>query len=369
LGPIPETVDSSPAVRAFPHLKTTTAPALHCIHCGSELLGSGGSDLARTGATGFDCTGCGSRFPVHAGIVDLRPPLPEFDVESDRRLAEALLVARPDSDFPALLRLYWSHRCNRPERLVDRFVRLDLIGAERASRVAEQIEELAGGSLTAAATVLEVGAGTAALGSVLAHRASHVIISDISLAWLVIASFRVQSAGQSNVGLVACAGERLPFRDATFDLVVAADVIEHVADPAGLARSCYRVLRHGGLFWLSTPNRYSLTPEPHVRLWGVGLLPRRLAVAYVRRARGVDYQEIRTLSSRALRHLLAATGGDVRLSPPAIPAAVRAGYSLPARILIDVYNGVRTFPLLRRFLLFIGPLFHAVVRKREADRA
>jgi SAM-dependent methyltransferase len=50
-----------------------------------------------------------------------------------------------------------------------------------------------------------------------------------------------------------------------------------------------RVLRPGGLLHLRTVNRYSVLGEPHVGLWGIGFLPRPVAVAYVRwRGRG-DY--------------------------------------------------------------------------------
>ncbi len=45
----------------------------------------------------------------------------------------------------------------------------------------------------------------------------------------------------------------LPFRDASLGLVVAQEVLEHLADPAACLREIHRVLRPGGLLYLQTP--------------------------------------------------------------------------------------------------------------------
>jgi SAM-dependent methyltransferase len=51
--------------------------------------------------------------------------------------------------------------------------------------------------------------------------------------------------------------QRLPFRDASFDLVTANVVVEHVSNPAALLEEVYRVLKPAGRFLFHTPNFWS----------------------------------------------------------------------------------------------------------------
>lgn len=56
-----------------------------------------------------------------------------------------------------------------------------------------------------------------------------------------------------NVPMVVGSGLDLPFADASFDAVLALDVIEHVADDIALLREARRVLRPGGVLVLTVP--------------------------------------------------------------------------------------------------------------------
>lgn len=335
------------------------APELRCVACGGPLAPS--ADHKSAGEGGYWACPEGHRYQSLAGIIDCRGPLTGFDVAADRREAEALL-AEHDASFESLLRRYWAARGVQPG-LVERFVSGDLIGAARAAQVVDQIEGGLGRPVGKDAVALEVGCGTAALGAELARRLRWVVASDISLAWLVLAQHRLRSENLTNVTLVAATADLAPFADETFDLVAAADVIEHVPDAASTIRACYGVLKRTGTFWLSTPNRFSLTPEPHVRVWGVGWLPRPLGVALVEKVRGVAYDDIRTLSFRRLSSLLAATGGTTMVCPPPIAKAVRDGYRPVARVLIDGYGLLLRLPVARKVLRGVAPLFHAQLRK------
>ena len=58
----------------------------------------------------------------------------------------------------------------------------------------------------------------------------------------------------------------LPFADASFDVVVTFETIEHVSDGAAFLNEMRRVLRPGGLFMCSTPNiRYTTHPVYHLK--------------------------------------------------------------------------------------------------------
>ena len=52
-------------------------------------------------------------------------------------------------------------------------------------------------------------------------------------------------------------GERLPFPDASFDLVLSFDVFEHVPDSDQHLRDVARVLRRPGHYLIGTPNKWT----------------------------------------------------------------------------------------------------------------
>src|SRR5882672_4626203 len=59
---------------------------------------------------------------------------------------------------------------------------------------------------------------------------------------------------------VAADAAQLPF-GRVFDAVVSFETIEHVPDPARFVAECARVLKPGGLFLVSTPNRELWSPR------------------------------------------------------------------------------------------------------------
>ncbi|NEU14900.1 methyltransferase domain-containing protein [Methylobacterium sp. BTF04] len=53
--------------------------------------------------------------------------------------------------------------------------------------------------------------------------------------------------------------DRWPYEDESFDLIISCEMIEHLAmDPMHVFFEANRVLRHGGIFFVSTPNACSL---------------------------------------------------------------------------------------------------------------
>jgi 2-polyprenyl-3-methyl-5-hydroxy-6-metoxy-1,4-benzoquinol methylase len=336
---------------------TAARSAYVCPACRSSVSPDGES---------LRCDGCGRRFGYVAGVADLRLeyPDPYSSLEDDVNAAEALAARSSEVDLAGLLREHW-RMSGKPEALVERFVTGDINALERAESYLEAVERRLGRPLGSGDRVLEVGCGAAALAVSAAGRGSAAVASDISMRWLVLARKRIEEA-EVDVDLVCCAVETLPFPDESFDVVIAGDVVEHVSDQRLFARECARTLAPGGMLFLATPNRFSLGLEPHVRLWGVGFLPRWAARRYVERVRKAPYRHVRLLSSFALRRLLRREGFRVAIESPAVPvASQRLSHGLELR-LVRLYNAVRGVGLVRLGLLVIGPFFHVFAVKETS---
>jgi 2-polyprenyl-3-methyl-5-hydroxy-6-metoxy-1,4-benzoquinol methylase len=111
-----------------------------------------------------------------------------------------------------------------------------------------------------------------------------------------------QAIDDKPVYLVADAAH-LPFQKGAFDVLVCAQVYEHVDDQRGLADELWRVLTDDGICFFSGPNRLALIEE-HYGLPLLSWLPRLLANLYVRLSRRGERYEIRARTLWSLRHLL-----------------------------------------------------------------
>jgi len=106
--------------------------------------------------------------------------------------------------------------------------------------------------LSRARRVLDLGCGTGYGSDELASLAHSVIAVDIAPGALLQARSRYE---RRNLDFSAADGAQLPFRDGSFDLVVAFEVIEHLKDWQGLLFEARRVLAPGGQLIVSTPNK------------------------------------------------------------------------------------------------------------------
>ena len=70
---------------------------------------------------------------------------------------------------------------------------------------------------------------------------------------------------------------KLSLRDNSFDVIILQDVIEHLYDPKSLINEVIRILKPGGMVYMSTPNKYSIfnfLADPHWGLPVVSILKR-----------------------------------------------------------------------------------------------
>jgi ubiquinone/menaquinone biosynthesis C-methylase UbiE len=100
--------------------------------------------------------------------------------------------------------------------------------------------------------VLDDGCGGGGMCVSLAEEASWVVGLDLSDRFRDAGERLAHEKGVSNVRFTQADGSTLPFRDASFDVVLSHAVIEHVADPASYLSEARRVLKPGGFLFLQT---------------------------------------------------------------------------------------------------------------------
>lgn len=148
---------------------------------------------------------------------------------------------------------------------------------------------------------LDLGCGVGDVSLLLASRGFRVQAVDASAENVRRARSNLRSHSAS-ADVTQADAERLPFGDATFDLVVLADVIEHVSSVGQAMREVRRVLRPGGRLVCVTPVRATLAG------WR---LADRMARAIVR-PNGPSLRDAQVrehfLSKRELRQAISANG-------------------------------------------------------------
>jgi ubiquinone/menaquinone biosynthesis C-methylase UbiE/uncharacterized protein YbaR (Trm112 family) len=312
------------------------------------------------------CESCNRQYPVILEIPDLRIfPDPYIDMESDR--AKGLRVAERfnDLDFSGLVDFYYSMTSVVPPQHARQYKRGLMAGVARAKAALAAWESQSGAyHQILPASLLEIGCGTAPLLVAAAPRFTRLVGVDIAFRWLVVGKKRLSEAGLDIPLICACA-EALPFSDAVFDRVAGDSMIENVRDQTQTLKEAYRVLKPGGRLFLTTPNRFSLGPDPHTGLWAGGFLPRRWTNAYVRRQGGIPPQR-NLLSLWALSQLLNKTGfRRHHIFLPYVPEGQRIHFPVWMNRWIDLYHVARQLPVSRHLLYVLGPLFYAVCEKEE----
>lgn len=100
--------------------------------------------------------------------------------------------------------------------------------------------------------VLDLACGAGYGAALLAEAAASVTGVDISADAVAYASEHYEAG---NLNFLAGDATRVSLPDASFDLITAFELIEHLADWRALLSEARRLLAHGGQFIVSTPNR------------------------------------------------------------------------------------------------------------------
>jgi demethylmenaquinone methyltransferase/2-methoxy-6-polyprenyl-1,4-benzoquinol methylase len=114
--------------------------------------------------------------------------------------------------------------------------------------------------------VLDVATGTAGVALQLVERTpARVVGVDLTEAMLQRGQANVVEAEQCDrVALIAGRGERLPFRDATFDALTFTYLLRYVADPQATLTELSRVVKPGGAV---ASLEFLAPPNPFWRFW------------------------------------------------------------------------------------------------------
>jgi len=139
------------------------------------------------------------------------------------------------------------------------------------------------------ARVLDVGCGSGGVAIAFARRGAACVGLEPAAHRFAWAQVRTADHGV-RVELIGRTLEDAPLVEGSFDVVLAIDVLEHVADYRSAARRMCRLLAEAGVLLATVPNPFhikNIVREHHSGLFGVLLLPpswRETYVVKVRRA-------------------------------------------------------------------------------------
>ncbi|HEY7200099.1 MAG TPA: class I SAM-dependent methyltransferase [Candidatus Dormibacteraeota bacterium] len=159
----------------------------------------------------------------------------------------------------------------------------------------------------AGARLLDLGSGPGRPAFEAARRGAHVVCADLlhddlrrAVATLTAMADAGETPAGTGYGAARADALALPFPDAAFDHVIAAEVLEHIPADEAAMREIARVLRPGGTAAVSVPrwfpervcwalsDWYHDRPGGHVRIYRGGELRARLAAAGLR-VTGADH--------------------------------------------------------------------------------
>lgn len=304
---------------------------------------------------GLVCKDCGRHYPIVAGLPDFRVDAPAWvDFDQDRERAIHIdEIARTDGLDAAILDVFRNSRKfdERASRYRQRQV---LSGIEKCDQqLSGWLAPLSG------EPTFELGVGPGQLIAAAARRGRVLQGIDVSLEWLVVAKHWAQSLGVEPM-LAGGLAEKIPLKDGAVRSLISFDVIEHVGDQNRFAAEIGRVLQPGGTVALVTPNRFSLSPEPHVHVWGVGYLPVRWQAAWVRRMSGKDYAYCQLLSTGEICRLFRReTGIELNIAFPEIAEEEISKFPEFKKKLARLYNWISQLRLAAPILPFVGAYYRA----------
>jgi len=156
------------------------------------------------------------------------------------------------------------------------YLEYDLRAVERGKAIADALRHYANieGSL-----VLDLGCGTGGISLAFALEHAHVVGFDTDEIVVKLAIARSKEEKNVMVHFLMSDGVKCPFPDCSFDIIVCNDVFEHVPNKERLAHEIARLLKSGGMVYVSAPCKWSplnILWDDHTGLPFITLMPRKI---------------------------------------------------------------------------------------------
>jgi arsenite methyltransferase len=164
-------------------------------------------------------------------------------LKSEIRRTYAEVSEQPDKDFIFPTGREWASDLDYPPDLLER------VPDSAVESFAGVANPFLLGPLEPAERVLDIGCGAGTDTLVAAQMVGpegSVTAIDMTPEMLAKARGAAEQMGASNVDFVESEAERLPFDDASFDVVISNGVIDLIPDKEAVFSEIYRVLRPGG---------------------------------------------------------------------------------------------------------------------------
>lgn len=153
--------------------------------------------------------------------------------------------------FEAMSAEWWDpHGKFRPLHMMNP-VRLDYIVTRIAAEFGRDRRDL---QALRGLRLLDIGCGGGLIAEPMARLGADVIGADAAEANIATARHHAEAQGLA-IDYRAATAESLRDAGEGFDVVLALEIVEHVADPAAFVATCHDLLRPGGLLIMSTLNR------------------------------------------------------------------------------------------------------------------